>query len=200
LNIVFDLGGVVLRWEPDKIIADVFAETELQARVRADIFAHQDWLELDRGTLPLGEAVKRGAARSEIPAARIAMLFDEVPHALQLIPETVDLIYRLKSQGHRLYYLSNMHVASIEHLEREYTFWNAFEGGVISCRVHLIKPEPEIYRTLLERYALDGAETVFIDDREINLTAAAEFGIRTIHFKNPEQCAEQLHARGIVKE
>ena len=59
-----------------------------------------------------------------------------------------------------------MHVASIEHLEQAYTFWDVFTGVVISCRLHLCKPEPAIYACLLETYGLDGANTVFIDDTE----------------------------------
>lgn len=195
MNIVFDLGGVVLTWKPEKIIADVFADPETRRRARAGIFEHPDWLELDRGTLPLQQAIRRASARSGITADKIAKLFDLVPRSLKLIPDTIDLLYRLKKQGQRLFYLSNMHSASIQYLEKEYGFWDVFDGGIISCRVQLIKPEPAIYSALLEQYALESGETVFIDDTEINLTAAAEFGIRTIHFLGARQCAEKLRGQ-----
>jgi putative hydrolase of the HAD superfamily len=91
-----------------------------------------------------------------------------------------------------------MHVASIEHLEQAYTFWEVFTGVVISCRLHLCKPEPAIYAYLLETYRLNGANTVFIDDTEVNLTAAAQFGIHTIKFENPAQCERQLQALGCI--
>jgi putative hydrolase of the HAD superfamily len=89
-----------------------------------------------------------------------------------------------------------MHVASIAHLEQAYTFWDVFTGVVISCRLHLCKPEPAIYRYLLETYGLEGAHTVFIDDTEANLAAAAQFGMRTIKFENPAQCERLLHVLG----
>jgi HAD superfamily hydrolase (TIGR01509 family) len=197
VNIVFDLGGVVVTWEPKTIIAQVFADPMVQALVHTEIFRHADWLALDRGTLPWQEAVRRGAQRTGLSEAAVATVLQQVPPALVAIPETVDLLYRLKAQGHTLFCLSNMHVASIAHLEQAYTFWDVFTGIVISCRLHLCKPEPAIYAYLLERYGLDGAHTVFIDDTEANLTAA-QFGMRTIRFEWPAPCEHQLHVLGCL--
>ena len=198
MNIIFDFGGVVFTWEPETIIAGMFAEPEVQANVRAGIFEHADWRELDRGSLSREEAIQRAAGRTGLPLSSVTKLMNQVPHALEVIPGTVDLMYRLKARGHRLFYLSNMHAASIEYLEGKYRFWDIFDGGIISCRVCLIKPEPAIYAALLETYGLYGTETVFIDDTEINLTAAAKFDIKTIRFEKPGQCEEQLLALGLL--
>ena len=198
MNIVFDLGGVVFTWEPETIIASVFAEPEVRARVRTEIFGHADWYELDRGTLPLQKAIRRAAIRTGLAVSTVADLMRQIPEALVAIPDTVDLLYRLKAQGHRLFYLSNMHVAVIEHLVRTNTFWDIFEGGIISCHVHLIKPEPAIYSALLEKYALDQAQTVFIDDTQVNIAAAAQLGIQTIGFENPAQCKQALKSLGLI--
>lgn len=198
MNVVFDLGAVVLTWEPDAIIASVFADPGTQHVVRSEILRHSDWLALDRGTLTLQDAVARGASRTGLSGADVARFFQQVPPALVPIPGTLALLYRLKASGHRLFCLSNMHVASIEHLERAYGFWEVFEGVVISCRVNLIKPEPAIYAYLLEKYRLRGEETVFVDDMEVNLAAAAKFGIRTIRFAHPAQCESELRALGVV--
>ena len=198
LNIVFDLGGVVVTWEPEVIIAQVFANPVVQALVRTEILGHADWLALDRGTLLRQDAIVRAVQRTGLSEADVAALLRQVPPALVAITETVDLLYRLKAQGHTLFCLSNMHVASIEHLEKAYTFWEVFTGVVISCRLHLCKPEPAIYAYLLETYALDGAQTVFIDDTEVNLTAAAQFGLHTIKFESPVQCERQLQVLGCI--
>jgi putative hydrolase of the HAD superfamily len=179
VNIVFDLGGVVVTWEPEAIIAHVFADPMVQALVHTAIFRHADWLALDRGMLPWQEAVKRGAHRTGLSEAEVATLLQQVPPSLVAIPGTVDLLYRLKAQGHTLFCLSNMHVASIAHLEQAYTFWDVFTGVVISCRLHLCKPESALYAYLLETYGLEGAHTVFIDDTEANLAAAAQFGMES---------------------
>jgi putative hydrolase of the HAD superfamily len=198
VNIVFDLGGVVVTWEPEAIIAKVFADPMMQALVHTEIFRHADWLALDRGTLPWQDAMRRGAQRTGLSEAGVAALLQQVPPALVAIPGTVDLLYRLKAQGHTLFCLSNMHVASIAHLEQAYTFWEVFTGVVVSCRLHVCKPEPAIYAYLLETYGLEGAHTVFIDDTEVNLTAAAQFGMRTIKFESPAQCERQLQVLGCI--
>ena len=91
-----------------------------------------------------------------------------------------------------------MHRESITYLEEKYSFWGLFEGSVISCRIHRIKPEREIYEYLLEKHGLVAAETVFIDDTSVNLLAAKKFGIRTIKFEDSEQCERQLAEMGFV--
>jgi putative hydrolase of the HAD superfamily len=198
MNIVFDLGGVVFTWEPEKIMAWVFDDPNVRALVRTHIFNHPDWDELDRGTLLYPEATLRAVERTGLPASSISRFFRHVPPALAGIPETVALLRRLKAKGHRLFYLSNMHVASVSYLERTYTFWDVFEGGVISCRVHLIKPEPEIYEYLVAQYDLKKEQTIFIDDLASNLEPADKMGIQTILFKNPKQCEHQLEVLGCV--
>ena len=198
MNIVFDLGGVVVTWQPEVISAKVFADPVVQARVRTHIIGHADWLALDRGTLPRQDAIVRAAQRTGLSEAEVAAFLRQVPPALVAIPGTIDLLYRLKAKGHTLFCLSNMHVASIDYLEHSYTFWEVFAGAVISCRLHLCKPEPAIYTYLLETYGLDGLDTVFIDDTDVNLSAAAQFGIHTVKFESPAQCERQLQALGCI--
>jgi putative hydrolase of the HAD superfamily len=106
----------------------------------------------------------------------------------------LDLLHRLKARGHSLYCLSNLHANSFAHLKAEYLFWEIFDGAVISCLVHLCKPEPAIYAHMLESFRLSGPETVFIDDMEANLDAAKPFGLRTIRFVTQMQCERELAA------
>jgi putative hydrolase of the HAD superfamily len=197
MNLIFDLGGVVVRWDPAAIIASVFEDTDVRNRIRDGVFAHPDWLELDRGTLGREDAIRRAAQRTGIDAAELTRLLLAVPPSLVPIPHTVELLYRLKARGYPLYCLSNMHVASIEHLEREQRFFEVFAGRVISCRLNLCKPEPAIYRHALETYGLRAADTVFIDDVEVNLAAAAQLGIRTIRFRDAAQCERELRSLGV---
>jgi putative hydrolase of the HAD superfamily len=142
--------------------------------------------------------VRRGAQRTGLSEAEVAAVLQQVPPSLVAIPGTVDLLYRLKAEGHTLFCLSNMHVASIAHLEQAYTFWDVFTGIVISCRLQVCKPEPAMYAYLLETYGLEGAHTVFIDDTAANLAAAAQFGMHTIQFESPAQCERQLHVLGCL--
>lgn len=192
MNIVFDLGGVVFNWQPDKLIRHVFESSETQRLVKTEILEHPDWLALDRGTLPFLDAVVRGAQRTGLPNADIERLLNEVPRSLTPIHQTIDLIRSMASSDHRFFVLSNMHFASIAYLEKEHDIWAMFDGVVISCRIQKIKPEIEIYEHLLNEYQLDAAETVFIDDMRENLAAARSIGIQTIQFLNPVQCRQDL--------
>ena len=192
MNLVFDLGGVVVRWDPDAIINGVFSDRETREAVRTGIFAHPDWLELDRGTLGRDAAVERGAQRTGLPPADIERLLRAVPPSLEPFPDTVALLRKLKARGHPLYCLSNMHFASIEYLEARHDFFALFDGRVISCRLNLCKPEAAIYEYLLKKFLLDAKQTVFIDDVAVNVAAARNAGMHAIRFESAAQCEREL--------
>ena len=198
MNIVFDLGGVVFNWQPDLIIRSVFADVETQDLVKAKIFEHNDWVELDRGTIDFDQAVVRGASRTGLPRDNIEELLSAVPRFLTPIQETIDLIYSIKDSDNQIFILSNMHVASITYLEEKHKIWDMFDGIVISSRIQLVKPEIEIYEHLLNEYGLNPADTVFIDDMSVNLEAASSIGIQTIQFQNPHQCRQRLVDLGCI--
>jgi len=192
LNIVFDLGGVIFNWQPDKLIESVFNDMETQQLVKAKIFNHPDWVELDRGTLTLEQAIDRGALRTKLLRPDISKLMNKIPQFLTPIDESIDLLHSIRDTDNKFFVLSNMHFASIAHLEREYTIWDMFDGMVISCRIQKVKPEIEIYQHLLTEHSLVAEETVFIDDMDVNLVAAASLGINTIKFVNSSQCRQDL--------
>lgn len=194
MNIVFDLGGVVFNWQPDTLIRSVFKDAETQHLMKRDILGHPDWIELDRGTITLDEAIVRGASRTGRPRNVVARLFRAVPPSLTPIPESIDLIRQVRDAGNRVFVLSNMHYAVIAHLESAHRIWDLFDGIVISCRIHKVKPDIDIYEYLLNEYQLDATETIFIDDTSENLTAAESVGIRTIKFVDPLLCRQDLFA------
>lgn len=198
MNVVFDLGGVVVAWKPDEIVAAVIDDPDTRALARREVIAHPDWLELDRGTLTVDEAIIRATARSGLPESLVRTLVDSVPAALVAYPETVALLHRVKAAGNRLYCLSNMPHDSMAHLERTYDFWHLFSGAVISARIGHCKPEPAIYEHLLTTYALTPAETVFIDDIAANVEAAERQGIVGIQFASVEATEAELRRLGCL--
>lgn len=187
-NIVFDLGGVVFARDPRKCDADLI---DFFSFVRAEKMP-KFWEEYDRGTLSLEEVIR---TLSEVKECEECVAADYVAQAIRCQEEIVptkELIRDLKQRGYRLYVLSNMSCEFIEFL-RQMPVYHYFDGEVVSCEERVVKPEAAIYRLLLERYALDPAQTLFIDDRPANLAAAAKFGITTFlfHHSEPEQsCAE----------
>ncbi len=192
LNIVFDLGGVVFNWQPDTIIRRVFQDPDTQDLVRAEIFEHADWVELDRGTIALDQAIVRGASRTGLPHEDIEQLLNDVPRSLTPIQGTIELIRSMGGSNNRFFVLSNMHIASISYLEKKHKIWDMFDGIIISSRIQKVKPEIEIYEHLLSEYQLEASETIFIDDMSENLTAASSIGIQTIKFVDPPQCRHDL--------
>jgi putative hydrolase of the HAD superfamily len=198
MNVVFDLGGVVVAWKPDEIVTAVIDDPETRAIARREVIAHPDWLELDRGTLTVDEAIARATVRSGLPGALVRALVESVPAALVAYPETVALLHRVKAAGNRLYCLSNMPHESMAHLERTYDFWHVFSGVVISARIGHCKPESAIYEHLLTTYALVPSDTVFIDDIAANVEAAERHGIIGIRFESVEETEAELRRLGCI--
>ena len=194
MNLIFDLGGVVVRWDPEGIIAGA----SLDSKLKPDLFSHPDWLEVDRGTATPEEFVRRLARRTGLGEAALTKLVQAVPASLVPFPGTVDLLYRLKARGYPLYCLSNMGHASIDYLERRHRFFEVFAGKVISCRVNLCKPDAAIFAHALSTYKLKPQETVFIDDVEKNASAAAQLGIRTVHLRDVADLERELRALGVT--
>lgn len=188
-NIVFDLGGVVFARDPRKCDADFI---DFFSFVRAEKMP-KFWEEYDRGTLSLEEVIR---ILSEEKECEVQVAADYVAQAIgrqEEIEPTRELIAALKGEGYRLYVLSNMSREFIDFLRLK-PVYRHFDGEVVSCEERVVKPEAAIYRLLLERYALDPAQTLFIDDRPANLTAAAKFGIATFLFRHsePEQSCIEL--------
>jgi putative hydrolase of the HAD superfamily len=192
--IVFDLGGVVVDWQPEQLVASVADDEPMRACVRREIFDHLDWLDLDRGSLEPAEAIQRFAARTALAHEVIAALLDRVAPSLTPKQDTLDLIRELRAAGHPLYFLSNMAATSIVYLERTRDFWPLFDGGIVSCRVGLLKPEPAMFERLLTQYALQAGDTIFIDDLQANIDAAAALGMSAIRFTGANECGRALRA------
>lgn len=200
MNVVFDLGGVVVTWDPDAFVASLFADPGERRLVVDRVLGDVDWVELDRGTLPPARAIARAARRTGLDARRLEALFAAVPPSLVPVPHVVRLVSELRAAGNRLYVLSNLHRATLAHLEAATDVFSLFDGRVISCEVGAVKPEPAIYRILLDSLALEPGRTVFIDDVQANLEAAADKGIDTILFESATACRAALVARGCFED
>jgi|SRR5579884_250544 len=192
-NIVFDLGGVLLEWKPDQILARLYPEDPgLQALVRKEVFQHPDWLALDKGTLNEGEAVRFFQQRTGRPLSEMKGLMDLVRETLIPIPSSFELLEELSKGGMNLYCVSNMQVKVFAYLQKRYDFWSKFKGLVISAQVRMIKPDAEIFNHLFSRYRLAPAESLFIDDHPPNVESARRLKMQAILFQGADDCRRQL--------
>jgi putative hydrolase of the HAD superfamily len=191
-NVVFDFGGVLVRWQPEAVIAGFYADEPSRALVRDAVIRHPDWIDMDRGSLSEGLAIERFAARMGRPAAEMRALMRHIKDSLTPLPDSIALLDELAQRGVPLYGLSNMSAPIFALLKSRHAHWDRFRGIVVSGEVGLVKPDPEIFHHLTRRYGLVPAETVFIDDHLPNIESARLLGFNTIHFADAEQCRREL--------
>lgn len=197
-NIIFDFGGVVVQFNPKDFLMDHFMNKRAEEIVYELTFGSQEWQDLDRGTITREE----GNAAMLENAARVNRVFevqtviDEWPTILRTKESTVHTMQKLKAAGYRLYYLTNIPADIMDEL-RQREWFSLFDGGVASCDVHLLKPEPEIFTTLMQTCNLAYDETIFVDDTKANAQAAYNLGITGILYKNPKSFTRALGACGI---
>ena len=197
-NIIFDFGGVVIDFNPKDFLMDRFLNKHAEEITYELTFGSQEWTELDRGTLTREEGNRimlENAARVN-RVFEVRTVLEEWQDMLRDKTTTIKVMQQLKAQGYRLYYLSNMPADVFEELQQR-PWFGLFDGGVVSCEVHLCKPEPEIYTTLIEQCGLAYDECIFIDDSKVNAQAAYNLGITGILYKNPKSFRRALGACGI---
>lgn len=192
-NIVFDLGGVLLEWKPDEILARLYPEApKTQALIKKEVFQHPDWLALDKGTLDEEAAILLFQRRTGRSLSEMKKLMDTVRETLTPIQPTFALLEALSKEGLNLYCVSNMQNKVFADLQKRYDFWGKFKGLVISAHVRMIKPDAEIFHHLFSRYGLSPAESVFIDDHPPNVESARRLGMAAILFQGADDCGRQL--------
>jgi len=191
-NVVFDAGGVLLEWDPPKVIARLFPDPVVQAELRRQIFEHPDWHEYDRGSLSESAASEHFAKLSGRSPAEILGLIRAAAESLRPIDDTIKMLEELAAGGVNLYLLSNMPVTTFDFLIKRHKFFAHFKQLVISGAILLLKPEPAIYKHLVEKTGIVPAESVFIDDLLRNVIAARESGLHAIQFRDPASCRAEL--------
>ncbi|XVJ71020.1 MAG: HAD family phosphatase [Rhizobacter sp.] len=202
LDLVFDFGGVVFNWQPLRLLQETLPEVvadDAQARTLVgQIFQSfsltSDWALFDLGQIDPEPLAERISKRSGLQASDVLKVIHAIPDHLVPIAGTVALLQRLKAQGHRLFFLSNMPSSYAIELERRNDLAAWFDDGIFSSRVQLIKPRPEIFQEAVRRFDLVPAQTVFVDDLAHNIEAAGAQGWGGVQFHNPQQCGEALQS------
>ena len=187
-NIVFDLGGVVFARDPRKFEPEFIKFFSYIMLPQMPRF----WEEYDRGMVSYEQVVSDLAEYNSCDRELADKNLRRSILTQEEIPATKALIAELKAAGYKLYVLSNMSLEFIEFL-RKTDVYKYFDGEVVSCEEHVVKPDAEIYKRLVDRYSLNEGETMFIDDRKENVEAARNQGWEGCNFnpRNPEEsCAE----------
>lgn len=192
-NIVFDLGGVLVDFKPQVFLEHIgFSKEETELFYKL-VFCGEEWYQYNSSLLNATET--RNELMKHYPEYKdqIKKIFDEIDYNYILFEkkEEMELLKRLKKDGFNIYILSDLsedHISFYTNLD----FFNYIDGGVYSFEVGSIKPNRNNYQTLLNRFDLIAEETIFIDDKLINVEGAKELGIIGIQFLSLEKLQQDL--------
>lgn len=199
-TIIFDIGNVLIGWNPLLLYNKVF-DTPEEAAWFVNNITHLDWNEeQDRGR-PIAEATELLVAEHPKWEREIRIYYDRwTEHFSGAIAGSVDVLKALNASGnYRLLALTNWSAELFPWARENFDFLEIFENIMVSGEVKMKKPEPEIFHHLSKVYGLgDFSGCLFIDDSVRNCATARKLGLDSIRFENPEQLVKELEARGAL--
>jgi HAD superfamily hydrolase (TIGR01509 family) len=194
--VVFDVGNVLLRWDPRFLYRKLFADEARMEWFLREVWTHEWNLARDRGE-SFADGIAELVARHPDLADEIRA-YDErwqetIPHAIE---GSVEILQGLREAGVPLYAITNFSREKWAESRVRFPFLDDFLGVVVSAHERLVKPDPAIYRLFLERYRLEAPDCVFIDDSDKNVDGARAVGMHAVHFHDPGQLRTDLTALG----
>ncbi|HEX7188073.1 MAG TPA: HAD-IA family hydrolase [Actinomycetes bacterium] len=195
--VVFDLGGVLIRWDPRHLYRRLLPPDEVDPFLDEVGFAAWNH-EQDAGGSWTSAVEKHSALfphRRDLLAAYPARFAETLDGPIE---GTVEILRELHDRGTRLLALTNWSAETFPHAEETFDFLRWFEGVVVSGVEGVAKPDPALFRLVLDRYRLDPAATVFVDDSPANVDAAAALGLRALLFHDPETLRRDLSRLGLL--
>ena len=198
MNVVFDIGNVLVRWDPRALYRKIFASEDEVEWFIANVCNH-DWnLEQDRGR-SFADGVIELSARFPEHAEAIAA-YDLRWHetVLGAIDGSVEILAELAARGTPLYAITNFNQHNFRETLQCFPFLSAFRDIGVSGDERMLKPDAAIYRLLLERNGLDAASCVFIDDSLTNVKGAEAVGMKAVHFTTPDALRAELAKLGVL--
>jgi 2-haloacid dehalogenase len=197
--VVFDLGGVLIDWDPRHLYRKLFAGDEAAMEHFLATVCTHEWNRCQDAGRSFAEGARLLKAehpdKTELIDAYHAR-FDEM--LAGPIAGSVDILAELRDRGIPLYGLTNWSAETYPAALQRFEFLRWFRGILVSGEVEVIKPDPRIFALLIQRFAMEPRRTVYIDDVEANAAAARLFGIHAIHFTTPAKLREELAGLGLL--
>ena len=194
MNIILDMGNVLLEWNKDKILRGVVKTEKDFMILDKAIFQSGLWERLDLGTLTREELVLKVVSMiGSIYQEKVQEVVWNWPSYIEIYTEVFPLLVRLKEKGHRIFVLSNTSPVFYELLEEQLSPLNEIlDGFVLSCDIKAIKPDPKMFEEILHKYQLDPANCVFLDDIADNTKMAETLGIKAYQVKQRSDVVDIL--------
>jgi 2-haloacid dehalogenase len=198
--IVFDLGGVLIDWNPRHLYRKMFdGDEEAMEKFLSEICTSEWNARQDEGR-PFAEATEELVTRHPDHAEFIRAFFDRWPEMIGgAIEQTVGILDELKRTGYEIYALSNWSAETFPQARKRFGVLDWFDFIVISGEIGLVKPSREIFDFLLEKTGRRAEELIFIDDSPTNVIAARSLGFNAIQFCSPRQLRDELIFRGLLQ-
>jgi 2-haloacid dehalogenase len=197
--VIFDLGGVLLDWDPRYLYRKMFDDEEAMERFLREVCT-MTWHEANDRGVPFEVTCAELAAEHPEHAEHIWAWGTRTEEMVGgPIDGTVEILRELMASGAvRLFALTNMEAHTYPLRRERFEFLRWFEGTVVSSAEGVIKPDPRIYRVLLERYGLEPGATLMIDDNPLNVAAARALGMPAVRFESPEALRAELQQAGVL--
>jgi 2-haloacid dehalogenase len=198
-TVIFDLGGVLIDWDPRNMYRKIFSDEAAMEDFLANVTT-MDWNEQQDAGYPLADATRELIAAHPEFEAEIRAYYERWTEMLNgAMQETVDILTEIyEGKKYRLYALTNWSGELFHHARERYDFLQYFEGIVVSGDEQMKKPDIRIYDLISNRYDINSETAIFVDDNARNIKAAATTGLKTIHFKSAEQTRKELEAFGVL--
>ena len=193
-NVVFDLGRVIYTFWPREDLINLGYDDKQADKFMARVYNSPIWAEFDRGTYTLPTLVEKLCGDFPDMSEDFKRVLNEKwpDRVITVIPDSLDFFYEVKRRGFKVYILSNFPEDNFAHCHARDNFLDDADGMIISAHEQLIKPDPAIFKCLLERYNLVPEETLFIDDMPYNVAAARALGLYGIQFTGLDDCKRQF--------
>lgn len=198
-TIIFDLGGVLVDWNPKYVFNESYFDTIEKRDYFLNHICTLDWNEQQDAGYPIEKAVAEKVAEHPGWEKDIRTYYDRWQDMLRgPIEDTVAIFRQLKrNPALKFYALTNWSAELFPVALEKFDFLHWFDGRVVSGEEKMKKPSHEFYQLLLNRYNVKAGEALFIDDNLRNVTAAKSLGIESTHFQSPQQLAGELIAYNI---
>jgi 2-haloacid dehalogenase len=199
-NVVFDLGGVLVDWDPRYLYRKLLPDDDAVERFLAEVTT-SEWNAAQDAGRSWADGVAELTARFPEHAELIDAYHSRWIETIRgQIDESVDILAALRDDGVGLFALTNWSAETFPLAEERFEWLSWFDGVVVSGREGVVKPDPRIYEVLVQRHGLDPSATVYVDDVEANVEAARALGMIGLRFTTPGQLRADLRELGLLAD
>lgn len=196
-TVVLDIGQVLAHFRWEEVMMECGYDEEVAQKVGKATVLGEYWSEFDRSAISDEEIIDKCCSLAPEVSDEIRNFFNHITDTVREFPYAKEFIESLKRNGYKVYLLSNYSKTNFEYALKNFTFIPCADGRVISYEIQSVKPEPEIYEHLINKYHINPNEAVFLDDSLPNLKAAEKFGFNTIHVTDIKKALEELKDLGV---